>query len=136
MKKIIAGLVAGVVMLGIGIFVGRIFQYFFPSLQIEYENTNLFRPWSDPIMLIVFVEPFILGLILAWLWDFTKSTIKGITPTEKGFYFGYFYWIITIPGMLMSFSSFPLSVTIVVSWSFTLLMQALSSGFLFSKILK
>ena len=136
MKKILVGLLSGAVMLGVSFLIGRIFEFFFPYLHVEYENTNLFRPWSDPIMLIYFIEPFILGIILAWIWDLMKSIIKGNTPAEKGIYFGYIYWVITIPGMLMSFSSFPLSITMVVSWSVALLVQALSSGLIFSKLLK
>ncbi|MDP3555966.1 MAG: hypothetical protein Q8T03_01255 [Bacteroidota bacterium] len=136
MRKVIIGLLAGFIMLAVQMIVMKIFLYSFPSIQVEYENTNIFRSWSDPIMLIVFIEPFILGLILAWLWDFTKSKIRGVTLTNKGIYFGYYYWLITIPGMLMAYGSFQLSVTIVVSWSTTLFFQAICSGIFFSKLLK
>jgi hypothetical protein len=136
MKKIIAGLIAGIVMLGVGMLISKGFQFIFPALIIEYANTNLFKPWSDPSTLIIFLAPFILGIILAGIWDLTKTMVKGNNATEKGINFGFVFWIITIPGMLMSFISFPMSITIAVSWMVILLSQALCSGFLFSKILR
>lgn len=136
MKKILTGLLAGAVMLGLGMLVGQVFQLIDPSLKTEYENPNLFRPWTDPLMLLYFVEPFVMGIIMAWLWDMTKSVIKGNTLLEKGIYFGLIYWVISIPGMIMSYSSFPLSVMLVFSWSFTGIVQTLCAGVLFSKMLK
>ena len=136
MKKIISGLLAGAAMLILGMLIGQVFQNLAPSLKAEYENPNLFRPWSDPIMSLYFFEPFVLGVILAWIWSLTKDIIKGENLTQKGFYFGLIYWATTIPGMIMSYSSFPLSITIVLSWSITGIFQSLCAGFIFSKMLK
>jgi membrane protease YdiL (CAAX protease family) len=96
-------------MLIIGVLVGQAFHFLYPTLKTEYENQNLFRPWNDPIMSFYYAELFLVGIILAWIWEFTKSIAKGENPLEKGFYFGLIYWVITLPGMLMSCSSFPVS---------------------------
>lgn len=136
MKKILTGLLAGAIMLGIGMLIGQVFQYFVPELKNEYQNPNLFRPWSDPLMSLYFVVPFITGLILVFIWEMTKGIIKGNSMIEKGFNFGIIYWVIGIPGMIMSYSSFPLTFILVSSWTITALFQALVSGLLFSKMLK
>ena len=136
MKKILSGLLAGAIMLIISLATGKCFQFLFPSIRLEYENPQLFRPWTDPLMSIYFLEPFVTGVILAWLWNIVKGNIKGNTLTEKGINFGFIYWVITIPGMLMSYSSFPLSPQLVFSWSATILAQAICAGLLFSKMLK
>ncbi len=136
MKKIIIGLITGVIILAAGMLTGHVFNYFVPNLQIEYKNPDLFRPWSDPVMLLYFVEPFLVGLILVWLWTKTSMIIKGNSLVEKGFYFGLIYWGITLPGMLMSYSSFPVSFILVTSWTVGGFIQAVCAGFFISRVVK
>ena len=136
MKKILIGLLAGAIMLVMGLLIGQLYNLIVPSLKSEYQNPNLFRSWSDPLMSFYFVVPFITGVILAWIWEMTKGIIKGNSPIEKGLYFGLTYWVISIPGMIMSYSSFPLTFILVSSWTVTGLVQSLCAGLLFSKLLK
>lgn len=136
MKKIATGLLAGAVMLILGMLIGQVFHLFIPSLKTEYENPQLFRPWSDPMMSLYFIVPFINGIIFAWLWSLTKQDIHAENKLERGFRFGFIYWIISIPGMIMSYSSFPLSFMMVFSWSATILVQGLCAGLIFYKMLK
>ncbi len=136
MKKISTGLLAGVIMLIIGMLTGQIFQFFFPSIKTEYTNQNLFRPWSDPLMTSCLAEPFLVGIILAWIWSMTKGIVKGNSQIEKVLYFGLIFWVTTIPGMWMSYGSFPISFILTISWSITILLQVFCAGLLFSKILK
>lgn len=136
MKKIGTGLLAGVIMLSIGMLIGQFFQFLFPRLKTEYENQNLFRPWEDPLMSLYFIEPFLTGIILMWIWEMVKESIKSHDIIGKGLRFGFVYWMVTIPGMVMSYGSFPVSLLLVCSWSITILIQALCSGMLYSKILK
>jgi hypothetical protein len=136
MKKIAVGLISGSIMLVAGVLISKAFQLLFPSLIVEYENTTLIKPWTDPNKLIVFATPFILGIILAILWDRTKPMFNKNNATIKGINFGLIFWIISIPAMVLFFNSFPFSVTIIVCWVITLLIQALCSGFIFSKMLR
>ncbi len=131
MKKIVVpGLVAGLAMLVVSMIVGKLFNLAFPSLMAEYQNTALFRPWSDPVMNIYWAQPFILGLILAWIWDMTKSLVAGGNACVRGCRFGAIYWVVTVPGMVMSIASFPLSLVMVISWSASILAQALTAGYI------
>lgn len=136
MKKTLIGLIVGAIMLLIGMLVSQVFHAIFPSLKAEYENPNLFRPWSDPLMSLMFVQPLLVGIILAWIWDFTKGILKGNALMEKGLFFGFIYWITTIPGMIMSYGSFPTSLIMVISWSVSLFVQSLLAGVLFARLIK
>ena len=130
MKKIVlTGILAGLAMLIVAILVSQLFNLAFPSLQAEYENANLFRPWSDPKMSIFFAYPFVLGIALAWLWNKIKSIFKEKSLWKRGFSFGLMYWIIaSIPGMIITYSSFKLSLLIVLSWTIMGFIEAVCAG--------
>ncbi len=135
MKKIIvSGLLAGAAMLVVGFGVGYALMAVFPTLAAEYANTALFRPWSDPIMSLYFAHPFVLGLILAWIWGVVKGVIGGAGWAAKGARFGLAYWVVSIPGMIISYASFPLSLLMVATWSASILLQALAAGFIYAAI--
>ncbi|MCJ7654138.1 MAG: hypothetical protein MUO97_02360 [Dehalococcoidia bacterium] len=137
MKRVILfGLLAGLAMLIVSVALGPLFNLIFTSLAAEYNNTNLFRPWSDPIMYLMLVEPFILGIILAWIFYFTKGLFKEKIVWKKGIYFGLCYWVITIPGMVMSYSSFPISLLMVMTWSVSILIQAIVAGLIYARFIK
>ena len=136
MKKVIlTGLLTGLILFLASMVVGGIFKVIFPAISVEYLNTNLFRPYSDPLMLVFFAHPFLLGLLLAWFWQKTKSifgqNIKG------GVMFGITYWVIsTIPGMFATYTSMPYSLAIVLSWLVSGLVEAILAGIIFQKLLK
>lgn len=130
------GLLAGLIMVAISLILNTLTGFFLPSLMAEYETSGIFRPWSDPLMSLMFVEPFVLGIILAWVWNKTKPCFQVCKCHRPWILFGLGYWTLTIPGMIMSYSSFPISLTMTLSWSFTILLQALASAFLLSKMNK
>lgn len=136
MKKIlIPGLVAGLVMLVVAMAMGMLFNNIFPSLKAEYMNTNLFRPMADPVMSIYFAYPFVLGVTLAWAWNKTKRLIKEKRPWKRGIHFGLAFWVVaTIPGMIINYSSFPVSLVMVVSWSISSLVQVAFAGIVYAKM--
>jgi hypothetical protein len=135
MKKIIvSGLLAGIAMLVIGFAAGYGLMAIFPKLTAEYANTSLFRAWSDPLMSLYYVCPFALGLILAWIWSRVNGVMKGAGWAAKGARFGLAYWVVSIPGMIISYASFPLSLIMVVTWSVSILLQALAAGLIYAAV--
>ncbi|MDH4298530.1 MAG: hypothetical protein OEV74_19820 [Cyclobacteriaceae bacterium] len=138
MKKVITfGLLGGLIMLAVGMLISQLFLMVAPSLKVEYENPNLFRPWSDPIMLLYSVHPFLSGTVLAWIWQKTKALFSSEASLTKGIRFGFTFWIAaTIPGMLISYSSFPVSFLMITTWSISVLLQLLCLGLLFARTLK
>jgi hypothetical protein len=136
-KTILFGLLAGVIMLAVGMLISQMFHAVSPSLKAEYENPNLFRPWSDPLMMLYFVHPFMMGVILAWVWSKIKTVLNAELGLLSGINFGLAFWCCTsIPGMFITYASFPVSFLMVFSWLFSNLVQMLCAGILFSKTLK
>ena len=135
MKKIvILGIMVGVINLIVGMVLSQLYNFVFPSLAAEYVNPNLFRPWSDPLMSLYFLYPFLLGLVLTWIWDKTKKLIEGKTGWERAYKFGLSYWIIAgLPGMLITYSSFYVSFLMILSWSISGLICAIVAGWIFAK---
>jgi hypothetical protein len=138
MKRIlIPGLVAGLVMLVVAMVVGQLTTLALPSIVREYENTNLYRTWSDPIVFIYFLYPFFLGIALAWVWDRTKGVIGEGSIWVKGSRFARAFWIVSaLPGILMSYCSFPISLAVALSWLLSALVQLLCAGFVYAKMNK
>lgn len=136
MKKFIGpGLIAGVAMLVTGMAVSRFMAFFFPSINVEFVNPAMYRPWNDPLMSLYFLYPFVLGLTLAWVWDKTKDLFKGKDALWRGKRFGLAYWVAAgIPGMLITYSSFQVSFTMILSWSLSGLFQAIVAGWIFAKM--
>ena len=103
------------------------------SISSEYQNTAIFRPFTDPLMSYIFIHPFVVGLILAWVWDKTKGLFRQRDVFWRCCQFATAYWIVTIPGMLISYSSFQVSLMLIITWSLTILGQVIAAGFIFAK---
>lgn len=138
MKKIIfPGIIAGVVMIILSMGYNSISNSLFPSLAREYANPALFRPVSDPLMSLFFLYPFLLGLILAFVWDKTKKLFSGRDLNEKAIRFGLIYWLLTnFTGMLISYSTFPVSLLMVISWSISSLVVILGGSLVIARMSK
>ena len=136
MKKIIlSGLAAGIVMLIVGMLVGQLIGMMIPTLAAEYQNLNLFRPWDDPLMSLYFLYPIYVGLALAWVWDKEKLLIAAGGVIKRGVTFGLIFFLIaSFPGILMSYSCNPMSLTMAVSWWVGALVQVLCAGMVYAKL--
>lgn len=134
MKKIITtGLLAGVLMLFTNLILSPVYGLIFPSINKEYSNTAVFRPFTDPLMFYVFIHPFIVGIILAWVWIKTNNLFKEKKVFWKCCRFAIAYWFVTVPGMLISYSTFQVSAIMVLSWTLTILVQSVVAAWVFSK---
>ncbi len=121
------GLITGVILLATAFGFNWLSAILFPSLSAEYQNIAIFRLWNDPIMMLYFFYPFILGFVLSYLWKVlkTKDPVK----------FAWFYFLVAgIPGMFISYTTFQVSLLMIVSWSAVGFLQALIAGFVFTKI--
>ncbi len=125
MKKIfIPGLVAALGLFAAGMLIGYLFNFMFPSVSAEYENFQIFRSWDDPLMYIYFLQPFLLAFAFAWLWNRAKSFFNG-SIWKIAFYFSLIYWFIAIiPGMIMTLSSFKVSLLLAITWTLSAFFQA------------
>lgn len=127
------GLIAGVAILATGIILNFIVGVALPSIATEYQNTDLFLPWTDPRMMGFFAYPFILGVVLAYLWD--KVDVKGKDAQTKALHFAKLYFIVaTIPGMYITFTSFQVSLPMVLIWTATGFIEAFVAGYVLAKV--
>lgn len=136
MKKILLpGLLAGLINLVLGMGVSYLFMMI-PSITADYNNPALVRPFEDPLMMAFFLYPFLLAIILAWVWSKVKTLLKG-TAFKKGLKFGLsIFLVLTIPGMFVTYTCFPLSILTVLSWAVNGLISALVAGLIFAKLNK
>jgi hypothetical protein len=126
MKKIfLPGFVAALGLFIACVAIGLLFQFMFPSVKAEYENIQIFRQGNDPLMYIYFLQPFLLAFALAWVWDSTKTFLTG-SILKIAFYYSLVYWLVAIiPGMIMTLSSFKISVLMTITWTLSAFFQAL-----------
>ena len=132
-KVVISGLAAGLVMLVLGWFVMMpLMEMIFPGLMSEYEN-GVFRPLNDPLMSYMFIHPFVIGLVMAYVFQvfkpFPKKKFVG-----RGIHYGFMFWLlVTVPGMLVTLSSFVVSVDMVLSWTVEFLIEMPIAGIIIAK---
>lgn len=136
MKKILLpGLLVGLINLALGMGVSYLFMMI-PSVAADYNNPALVRPFEDPLMMAFFLYPFLLAIILAWVWSKVKTLFTG-TAFEKGLKFGLsIFLVLTIPGMFVTYTCFPLSILTVLSWAVDGLISVLVAGVIFAKLNK
>ncbi len=137
MKFLLQGLLAGVGIFVISIAVSFFSQLIMPTITSEYTNQNVFRPWTDPLMSLFYVYPFVLGVLLSVMWDKTKKLLTDKEYYMRGLKFGFWYWVASsIAGMFITYSSFQVSLPLVISWSVGGLFEAIAAGLIFSKVNK
>jgi hypothetical protein len=111
MKTLKAGIAAGIAMLIISFIVNMIVMAIAP-----YDVLSLggMRSAADPVMLLFFLHPLVLGLVFAYLYTFVSKSLKG-KPRDKGTEYGILMWLIyTVPSAFVVFTSmnYPLEFTI------------------------
>jgi hypothetical protein len=128
MKKLVApALLSGLSMLAAGIAIGYLFDFLIPSLKTEYENTALYRSMDDPLMYLFFFQPFIVCGTLVWGWSRIREHFTGSTGSKA-------FRVALIPGMLMTFSSFKVSVMATVTWTVMGFFQVLVAALVFIRM--
>lgn len=134
-KIIMPGLVAGIAMLVTGVSLSWIYNRIFPQLANEYSDEYLFRPWSDPVMLWFFVHPIAVALLLAWIWDKVKDLFPSVLSSgEKAIRFALIYSIFSACGMLITYSTFPVSLLMVGSWLLSVFIEGIIGTWLLAKL--
>lgn len=137
MKKVfLLGLLAGLAMLVFGMLFDLGFRWIFPGLTSEYETSGIFRAWEEPLMSLYFLSPFIMGIAFAWVWNKTKSLFSG-GLFKKAFMFTLaVFFVTTVPGMVISYASFKISLLMIVSWTIASLIQEFVAGLILARLNK
>jgi hypothetical protein len=115
-KTLVSGLLAGIAGLAASMIIGFAFHAAFPSLQAEY-TSGFFRPWSDPLMNIYWAYPFLIAYALIWAWKKASILFTASNSMLLALKASLAYMLIaTLPGMVISYSSYTVSVIMVLSW--------------------
>ena len=121
------GLISGLANLVLGFGINQFVTLLLPALANEYRNPAMFRPWSDPLMMVYFAYPFILGVAAAYLWE----KVGKPKPVE----FAKLYFLIaTVPGMFITYTSFQITFPMILLWAVTGYIQILVAGLVFVRV--
>jgi len=111
MKTLKAGIAAGVAMLIVYFLVSMIVMAVAPYNILSLGGM---RSATDPLMMLFFLHPIVLGLIFAYAYNYIGKSLKG-KPRDKGTEYGILMWLVyTIPSAFIVFTSmnYPLEFTI------------------------
>jgi len=133
MKKIIiAGLVAGIVLLVLSVMGLYATIWFFPDVAMQYFNPA-FNDQSSRYM-IYYVHPFIISMALSWFWNRFKDVLTGSFLT-RGIEFGLIYTIVAVfPIMWLIYSAISVSLSMLATWFVFGLLQGIIAGLVFEKM--
>jgi len=135
MKRILLpGFLISIPIIVISVGSGYLLGAICPSIAQQYNNTQLYRPWSQWVMWLIFVYPFWIGFALAWVWDKVKGLFKG-NNTKRALKFANIYWIVVVgPTMIMNYSCFSISFPVILSWTISGYVYGLIAGWFCVKI--
>ncbi len=137
MKKTIGvGLLAGLFMTLISFVFSMLIGFVLPQIPKEYANTNVFRAWSDPLMYLFFICPFITGIIFAFLWEKHKNLLPGATSYQKALKLTMIYFVFSVIGMTINYSTFQVSFLMTINWIISVFLQSLIGAKVISKMIK
>lgn len=136
MKTLLTGVLAGIAMIAINFAFGWLVNLVNINIRNEYFNEEVFRPWTDWRMWLMFLQPFVGGLLLAFFWTLIRRSVPGRTLNQKSLNFGFGFFLVSVPGMIISYASFQVSGAMVLSWTLGNLLQAIGASQVVSRILK
>jgi hypothetical protein len=136
MKRTVLVLLTSLAMIAATFLIGLFFNAIFPQLQQEYANEHIYRSMNDPLMYAFFIQPFFLSAALIWCWEKIKGMFSGKIFTDAIRISTLYFFIAVIPGMLMTLSSFKVSVLAVLAWTISSLLQVFVAAVIFVRFNK
>jgi hypothetical protein len=130
---VVSGIVAGIVVLALSMVVSTAIQTLF-----DYNVMTLagMRSVNDPVSMLFFLHPFVVGLAMAVLYDFTKKSFTG-TSIRKGIVLGLLGWLVYgIPSAFIVFSSMDYPIGFTVNSVIGSLVYMLGAGITITKLSK
>jgi len=130
-KIIVPGIAAGIVILVVSMALSIIFQAIFSYNVLELAGM---RAIGDPIMILFFLHPIVLGLAMAALYHYTKSAFKG-NEMQKAKMLGMLGWAVYgIPSAFIVFSSMNYPIGFTLNSVIGSLVYMLCAGWVITKM--
>ena len=131
-KVIVAGLLAGAVLLVLSVFGLYATIWFLPGLAVQYFDPAFDTGYGR--IMLYYIHPFVISLALSWFWNRFKGVLTGSFIT-RGIEFGVIYTLIaTLPAMLLIYSAMNVSLAVVATWCVLALIQGTVAGLIFEKM--
>lgn len=111
-KNIAKWLLAGVIVASISYFVNALFTIIFKNFYAQ--TPELLKPLGNTWLMQILLGNFSSGLIYALMFTVLQRGIPGRGVT-KGFFLGLLLWAITVPPLLITYST-NLDVRLILSW--------------------
>ncbi|MBT6690532.1 hypothetical protein HN903_01965 [archaeon] len=133
-KILWTGVLAAVLMIVVNMLLNVIYSKVFPGITEMYSSMDVFRSMGDPLMMLFFIYPLVLGIGLAWIWSYTKGIFKKDSTFWAGLKFGWAYFVIAgIPIFFINVGSFDLPIMMIGTWVDMLAANGLIAGWVFAK---
>ena len=130
---IVGGLIVGFIIMLIDIIIGGVFQLIWPYNIFELGGI---RKIDDPIMLMFFIHPWVLGFALTFVYSYFSKALNGNYIT-KGWKFGILMWIVIfVPYAFLVFTSMDYPIGFYVNSIIPPLFYMILSGVFIAKICK
>lgn len=130
---VVSGIVAGIVILALSTIISTITQSVFDYNVLALAGM---RSVNDPVSILFFLFPFVVGVAMAILYDFTKKSFTG-TATRKGVVLGLLGWIVYgVPSAFIVFSSMDYPFGFTVNSVVGSLVYMLGAGITITKLSK
>jgi choline-glycine betaine transporter len=123
-STVLIGIAISVITFGIA---GPIAKFINPGYDIM--KVPGMRSIGDPIMLLFFLQPFVLGLAFSIIFSFHGNAMPGLEFYKKGIKFGLAGWMLyTLPSMFLIYSSMDYGETFLLSGIFGQLLEFCAAG--------
>jgi hypothetical protein len=130
---VVSGIVAGIVVLVLSMIVSTTTQAVFAYNVLTLTGM---RSVNDPVSILFFLHPFVVGLAMAILYDFAKKSFTG-TAMRKGVVLGLLGWTVYgIPSAFIVFSSMDYPIGLAVNSVIGSLVYMLGAGITIAKLSK
>jgi len=132
-KVFIGGLAAGLVILIVSQIVSAL-VIAVPELYFDVFKLGGMRAMEDPIMLLFFVHPWVLGFGMSIAFQKFKDSFK-VTGWRRGKAFGLYAWILVgLPSAFMVYSSMNYPIGFTVSSVLGSLLYLVAAGIALEKV--
>ena len=127
---IVAGFIVGFIIMLIDIVIGGIFQRILPYDIFELGGM---RTIDDPIMMLFFIHPWVLGFSLSFVYSYIGKALNG-NYIAKGWKFGLLMWIVIFaPYAFLVFASMDYPIGFYLNSIIPPFFYMLMSGVVISK---
>ena len=132
-KILVAGFVAGIVILLISFIVDAIVQQVWP---VNYMELGGMRAADDPIMMLFFLNYWVIGFAMAIVYPYFSDKIKG-NYICKGKKFGFLIWLVaSLPSVFIVYTSMNYPIGFTISQFVGSLFYMLCAGITTAKLMK